>query len=140
VPSKSAMRKATYSVPGAADGQEGEMAVFYFGPGQGGDIKANLDRWEKQFSDIPEGGATRSDRAVGDLQVHSIEITSGTYQNSMAPMAAKGGPQKDQALLGAVVVAPTGKYFFKFTGPKQTVQSNRKAFMAMLDSMKPASR
>src|SRR5262245_40912700 len=43
----SPMRKAQYRVPGP--GGDGECAVFYFGPGQGGDPMANAQRWVGQF-------------------------------------------------------------------------------------------
>src|SRR5215510_5307663 len=43
----SPMRKAQYRVPGP--GGDGECAVFYFGPGQGGDPMANAQRWAGQF-------------------------------------------------------------------------------------------
>src|SRR5437660_1658653 len=44
------MRLATYKVPAAAgDKEAGECGIFYFGPGQGGDVQANIDRWTGQF-------------------------------------------------------------------------------------------
>ena len=45
VPPSSPMRKATYRVPGAAkEGDDAEMAVFYF-KGEGGGTEANIQRW-----------------------------------------------------------------------------------------------
>ena len=41
------MRAATYTTGG--DAEPGEVAVFYFGPGQGGGVQANIDRWIGQF-------------------------------------------------------------------------------------------
>src|SRR3954469_19341734 len=56
VPPKSPMRKASFEVPHAKeDKEDGELAVFYFGPGQGGSIDANVDRWVKQFSGVASG-------------------------------------------------------------------------------------
>jgi len=43
------MRKATYRVP-AKDGEDAEMAVFYF-KGEGGSTEANIQRWIGQFPD-----------------------------------------------------------------------------------------
>ena len=41
-----AMRAATYKIPAnPGDAEDAECAVFYFGPGQGGSIEANLQRW-----------------------------------------------------------------------------------------------
>src|SRR5258708_13344306 len=46
------MRVATYTVPAPPGGETGECAVFAFGPGQGGTVDANVQRWSAQF----EGG------------------------------------------------------------------------------------
>ena len=44
------MRAATYSIPLAA-GDQGiaECVVNYFGPGQGGGVEANIERWVGQM-------------------------------------------------------------------------------------------
>lgn len=131
------MRKATYSVPKAdGDASDGELAVFYFGAGQGGDVEANITRWTGQFSEVAEGSIERSERKVGDIAQHIVEIPDGTYTNTMA-MHGPRTPQPHSALLGAVVEAPTGNYFFKLTGPAKTVQAAKPQFLALLDSVKP---
>jgi hypothetical protein len=133
---KSPMRKATYLVPKApGDEQEGELAVFYFGAGQGGDVEANISRWVAQFSDFEQDSVERSERTVSDMVQHIIEIPQGTYTNRMA-MQGSREPQNGFALLGAVVIAPTGKYFFKMTGPKNTITAAKAPFFALLDSVK----
>jgi hypothetical protein len=133
------MRKATYSIPSADGAAPGELAIFYFGQGQGGDVNANIERWISQFKEVPQGAVQRSERVSNDLKQSLVEIPSGTYTNTMmGPHAAMKAPeQRDFALLGAVVEAPTGKYFFKFTGPKDTVKANREAFFKVLDGIKP---
>lgn len=131
------MRKATYAVPKAeGDTEDAELAVFYFGAGQGGDVEANITRWTGQFADVPEGSIQRTERTVSDVAQHIVEIPAGTYTNSMA-MHGPRTPQKDYALLGAVVQAPTGNYFFKLTGPSKTVKASKDAFYTLLDSIKP---
>jgi hypothetical protein len=133
------MRKATYSVPAAAgDSAPGELAISFFGAGQGGDVEANVTRWVGQFKDVAEGSVSRSERTKDDLKLSLVEVPAGTYSNSMAmgPHGGGGGENKDYALLGAVVEAPSGKYFFKLTGPKATVAANREAFNTVLDSLK----
>lgn len=138
LPPTSPMRKATYRIPAAeGDTEPGELAVFYFGADQGGSVEANLQRWEKQFSGVEEKSVSRSERVVNDLTQHLIEIPSGSYVDSMAAM--RGGssePKANYGLLGAVVEAPTGKYFFKFTGPAKTLKDNRDKFYELLDSMR----
>jgi hypothetical protein len=133
----SPMRKATYQVPRAqGDTEDGELGVFYFGPGQGGGIEANVDRWVKQFKDVPPDRVRREDRKTNGMLTHVIEVDSGTFNaNSMGQ-----GPEKlkkDYALLGAIVEAPSGAYFFKLTGPKKTVSAAKKPFDALIASVKP---
>ena len=139
VPPKNAMRKASYEVPKAkGDTEDGELAVFYFGPGQGGGIDANVDRWVKQFSDVPPGDVKRADREANGLHQHTVDIAHGTFDGGMA-MGAAAGSKKDYALAGAIVEAPSGAYFFKMTGPAKTVAAARVAFLQLLDSVKPGS-
>jgi len=131
------MRKATYSVPRAAgDSEDGELGVFYFGPGQGGGIEANVDRWVKQFKDVPADKVRREDRSAHGLVQHVIQIESGTFN---ANTMGQGGEKLKEkfGLLGAIVEAPSGAYFFKLTGPKATVTGAKKSFYALLDSVKP---
>jgi hypothetical protein len=130
------MRKASYVVPKVgADAEDGELAVFYFGPGQGGGIDANVDRWVKQFTDVPAGDIKRADREANGLHEHTVEITHGTFDAGSMSMAP-GGAKKNYALLGAIVEAPSGAYFFKMTGPARTVAAARPAFIELLDSVK----
>src|SRR5213080_390657 len=49
------MRAATYSVPPApGDRAGGEVVINYFGPGQGGSVDANIERWKSQMQG-PDG-------------------------------------------------------------------------------------
>lgn len=134
---KTAMRQATYQVPRAkGDAEDAELAVFYFGPGEGGGIEPNVERWIKQFSDVKVEQVKRADRNANGLRQHTIEIESGTFSSGMP-----GGPTKPKpgfGLLGAIVEAPSGAYFFKMTGPSATVKSAREAFLKLLDSVKAA--
>lgn len=135
-PRPNPMRKATYVVPRVAgDAEDGEVAVFYFGPGQGGGIEANVDRWVKQFKDVPPDKVKREDRKSNGLLTHVIEIESGTLNANMMGHGAEK-LKKDYGLLVAIVEAPSGAYFFKMTGPKKTVAGSKKAFNALLESVK----
>jgi hypothetical protein len=136
VPPKNAMRKASYEVPHAGkDTEDGELAVFYFGPGQGGGIEQNVDRWVKQFSGVQPSDVKRADRQANGLRQHTVEIAHGTFESGM-PGMGPSGPKKDYALEGAIVEAPSGAYFFKMTGPAATVAAARAAFMQLLDSVR----
>ena len=135
----SPMRKATYVIPHAAsDKEDGELGVFYFGPGQGGGIDANIERWVKQFPDAKLEEVKRADRTVNGLVAHTVEIDSASFN---ANMMGRGDAKlkADYALLGAIVEAPSGAYFFKLTGPRATVAAAKPAFEKLLDSVKSSS-
>ena len=129
------MRKASYKVPKAdGDSEDGELTVFHFGAGQGGGIEANVERWVGQFKGVDKRQVKRSDRSANGLVQHVVEIERGTFSSGMP-----GGPTtpKDNfALLGAIVEAPDGNWFFKLTGPSATVKGAQAEFFALLDSVK----
>jgi hypothetical protein len=134
----SAMRKASYQIPAAAGDAEGaELAVFYFGVGQGGSVDANVQRWVGQFSGVAPASVERSERTVGGLKAHLVEIATGTFTDSMAAM--HGGsvtPKENYSLLGAIVETAVGPYFFKLTGPKKTVAAAKADFNQMLEGVR----
>jgi hypothetical protein len=133
----SSMRVATYRTPAApGDAEGGEVAVFYFGPGQGGGIDANVERWFAQMT--PEAGSkkpSRSQLKVGDIKV-TICAAEGTYTGAMGMGAASAGPEKGFALEGAIAEGPQGAVFFKLTGPKKSVEKARAGFDALVKSLK----
>ena len=55
----SSMRVATYKVPGPKGAEAGEVAVFFFGSGQGGSVDANVERWSRQFEGTPKPERTQ---------------------------------------------------------------------------------
>jgi hypothetical protein len=128
------MRAATYLVPPAkGDAEGGECAVFFFGPGQGGAVDANIQRWVGQF----EGARAPAQKKekLGGFDVTTLEL-EGTYQSSMGgPMGPKT-PKPGFKLLGAIVEGPEGNVFFKLTGPAKTVDAARADFLKMLKALK----
>ncbi|HUA17361.1 MAG TPA: hypothetical protein VMB25_01370 [Bryobacteraceae bacterium] len=136
------MRLATYTIAAAAgDKAGGECGVYYFGPGQGGSVEANLDRWIGQFLQ-GDGKPSRSAAKIETRTVHGLKITSvdvsGAYTGMGGPMAKPGPAVPGYRLLGAIVEGPKGSVFLKFTGPERTVTRNRAAFDRMLASFEPA--
>lgn len=138
-PPANTMRRAQYRVPGP--GGDGQCAVFYFGPGQGGDPEANARRWAQQFTQ-PDGGSSADAMKTERIEVQGIPVlvvrVSGTYQASPM-MGGSGQPEPDWALLGAVVEGPDANWFFKLTGPQSTVSEADGGFMAMLRSVRQGS-
>jgi hypothetical protein len=129
----SAMRVATYAVPAARGGEAGECAVFFFGPGQGGSVDANVERWSKQFEGTPR--PQRSTATVAGLAVTRVQL-AGTYLAPGGPMMQSTGKRTGYRLLGAIVEGPQGNLFFKFTGPAPTVGAAQPDFEALVASLK----
>jgi hypothetical protein len=128
------MRVATYTVPASGgDSEGGECAVFYFGPGQGGGIDENIDRWVGQFEHASQ--PRRSTQAVGDIPVKRVELT-GDYLAPSGPMMQSTGTRSGWMLLGAIAKGPNGNVFFKLTGPRKTLAAARKEFEGLLVSMR----
>jgi len=128
------MRKATYQVPGAAGAAE--VAVFYFGVGQGGDVEANITRWLGQFKDLAPDQAERDQREVHGFSISTVRVKEGTFSSGMP-----GGPtvpQEKYGLNAAVVETPAGPYFFKMTGPSATVDAEEGHFSELLGSVELA--
>ena len=136
----SGMRQAEFYLP-PQEGQKdsASVAVYYFGPNQGGSIEANLDRWVSQVR--PDDGIepVRSEMEANGMTVHIVE-TEGTYTGDMGPMAQNGGQaQENYRLIGAVVEGPQGNVFFKLTGPSWTAAHMAPQFKGMLRNLEQAS-
>jgi len=134
---KSGMRKAQYRLPAApGDKEGGECVVYYFGAGQGGEVKANLDRWAAQFRGWGKAPPKFSEMTAGGFTISRAEV-HGTYTPS--PMSMGGGPdpepKPESMLLGAIVPGPDANWFFKCTGPEKTMEANRARFDALLASL-----
>jgi hypothetical protein len=131
----SSMRRGQYRIPGP--GGDAELAIFYFGAGQGGDATANAQRWAGQFTQ-PGGGDPLEVMKTQTVDVRGTKVllveTTGTYVNTaMSP--ADVGEKPNYALLGAVVPGPDANWFFKMTGPQATVQAQREGFLKLLQSI-----
>ena len=130
----SGMRKAQYRVPGP--GGDAELAVFYFGPGQGGDAMSNATRWANQFTK-EDGSPSVDQMKTRDAEVNGMPVTfvevAGTYTNTMV----SPDPYPGYALLGAIVQGPDANWFFKLTGPSSTIEAARADFEQMIQSAHP---
>jgi hypothetical protein len=128
------MRVATYSIASASsDAEAGECAVFYFGSDQGGNVDMNIARWAAQFEGSPK--TERSSKKVNGLDVSMVKI-GGTFLAPGGPMMQSQGKKEGYRLLGAIVAAPEGSVFFKFTGPGAVVSKAEKDFNGMIDSIR----
>ena len=140
-PPSSRIRKAQYVLSGqGADAEDASLVVFYFGPGQGGSVEANLKRWYGQFKQ-PDGRSSEevarvSKKTVSGMQVTAADV-SGTYAPApMGLMAPVGRPKPNYRLLAAIVESPQGPYFFKLTGPEGTVGYWKGTFDKFIESVR----
>ncbi|MFI5197333.1 MAG: hypothetical protein ACHQJD_01820 [Thermoanaerobaculia bacterium] len=133
----SAMRLATYYLPVfGSDSDRPELAVFWFGPSQGGTVDQNVARWFSQFAAGPGDPApTRSLTRVRSLPV-TLVTAAGSYSAGTG-MGAEPATKSGYALRGAIAEGPNGAVFFKLTGPRRSVAAAGKAFDALVASLKP---
>jgi hypothetical protein len=134
------MRVATYRIaPAKGDTDGAELAVFYFGEGQGGAVDANVKRWLGQFQKADGSAVTEKDARTKKETVNGLAVTTvdvkGTYTGG-GPMMGPSTPKPGHRLLGAIVEGPQGPLFFKLTGPERTVASAEKGFRKLLESVK----
>jgi hypothetical protein len=133
------MRAATYAVPAASgDKEDGECAVFYFGPGQGGGIDDNITRWIGQFEQ-PDGKPSRAAAKIARQPFNGVPVTlidlTGTYTAMAGPMSPSRTMKPGYRLLGAIADSPQGAVFFKLTGPAKTVAGAEPSFQNLLKSI-----
>jgi len=126
------MRLAQAVIP--SDTGDGDMVVFYFGPGGGGGTEANIQRWIGQMG--VEGEPEREEFTVGDgYEVTWVEVYGTLQPSNMG--SGPSEPQPDSRLIGAIVEGPGGPWFFKATGPAATLDAVRDDIRAMLESIEP---
>ena len=138
-PVSSPMRVAQFTLPKAeADIEDAELVIFYFG-GAGGSVEANLERWTNQMLQ-PDGSssadvATTTSFMVGELAVTVLDVP-GIYAAEVRPGSGMRYHKPGFRLKAAVVETPAGPYFFRLTGPEQTVRTWDDGFTSLLDSVR----
>ena len=131
-PPASSMRIAQAAIPGP--GGRGDLVVFYFGPGGGGGVEANIQRWIDQM-EVPAGTSP----APETFEANGYRVTWIDVPGTLKPSTMGTGPTTEQPnsrLLGAVVEGAGGPWFFKATGPDSTISAERDDFLAMLKSVR----
>lgn len=124
----SSMRMAQAKIPGP--GGPGDLVVFYFGPGGGGGVEANIERWVGQM-EVAAGTQPQQET----FDANGYRVTLVDVEGTLLPSTMGTGPetpQPDSRLIGAVVEGPGGPWFFKATGPEATIAAERDNFLAML--------
>lgn len=123
----SGMRKAQLFAGDPKDSaKRAEIVFFHFGPGVGGGVDANIQRWLGQFTpDNPDAKPIIEKADVKGVKLTRVRA-EGTFSSGMP-----GGPTTPlagYALLGIILESPNGDVFIKMTGPGEVVKANAQAF------------
>ena len=120
------MRKGSYAIKG--DGGEADLAITAFPGDVGGDL-ANLNRWRGQIQ-LPPVAQAEFEAATQHLDRNGLHLTV---------VDAVGTGADAKRILGAMVPYSGATWFFKLMGPDAVVAKEKPAFLALLDSIKPAA-
>lgn len=123
-----AMRKGSYTVTGEGDATA-DMSVTSFPGDVGGDL-ANLNRWRGQVKLPPI--------AQADFEANTQHLDRNDLHMTVADLLGTGMSGKPERILGAIVPHNGNTWFFKMQGPDALVAKEKAAFMALLDTVKPA--
>jgi hypothetical protein len=122
----SAMRKATFIIPGASAGEQAELAVTAF-PGDVGGLLANVNRWRGQLQLAPvDAAALHSTLTHLDINTLHVELVE---------LVGPESPERKR-VLGAIVPVKGSTWFFKLSGPDAFVAAKKTEFIGFLQTLK----
>lgn len=132
----SAMRKAQFAIPPSTEGARGgEMAVFHFGAGQGGDAQSNINRWLGQIERDPGEPLVRARHTVNELTITEIGAVGTLRPSTMGTGPTQ--PQPGSMFYGVVVEGgPEGALFIRITGDRTSIEASLPAIAGMIATMK----
>ena len=128
-------RIVTYAVPATSGPDKSECIVYFFGPGQGGTVEANMNRWKSQFTrnGRPSPG-TMSKELVHGITVTMLDI-SGVYAAGGGMAQEGAGPSPDYRMIASVAEGPGGNIFIRFIGPAKSVAAGMDGFRKLVGSL-----
>jgi hypothetical protein len=129
IPPTSPMRAATLQIKVDGSDKPLEAVFYYFGTGQGGDTKANIDRWLGQFASPPQ---SKTEELDANGKKVTLVTATGTYNDGA--MFGPKTPREGYSLLGAIVPGNDAPVFIKLTGPQAAVAKIADAFKALVKS------
>lgn len=136
-PTTSRMRLAQWELSG--DGESAEVVIFYFGPGGGGGVEANLERWYGQFEQ-PDGSRTEDRALVTRREVDGLALTiadiRGTYVAPVRPGARERNDKPSHRMIAVIAEGDGGPWFIRLLGPESTVGAWEESFREFLDSLR----
>jgi hypothetical protein len=136
-------QKAAYRIARTGnDKEDAEVSVLFFGTGAKGDPAPAFKAWLGQFQGDVTKDTKREEIDVKGFKVETLEV-AGTYKIALTPPTAGHNHPPVQMvkehyrLYGCVVKTPDrGNWFFKLTGPDETVQSAKSALRGMLETLR----
>lgn len=137
---KSEMRQLQFKIPASEGSGEGaEFVVYFFGPGQGGTLEANIERWQSQFK-TADGAAVEPE--VTKIGTEALPATlvqlRGGYGRSVG-MGPSDDVLADRMLLAGVIESPEGNLYPQLHGPADVVAAQRESFIAFVQGLRPAA-
>jgi hypothetical protein len=134
----SSMRASQYQLPAAEGDTEGaSLVVYYFGPGEGGSVDANLERWVGQMQ-TPDGRPSREKAKTETTTVNGMKVTlldvSGAYAGGDMGGGGAAQSKPNFRMRAGVIETPKGAYFIKLVGPEKTVSRWDQAFQEFIKS------
>jgi hypothetical protein len=123
-----AMREVTFLA-----GPKGEVECYVtLLAGDGGGLRANLDRWSGQMGQEP-----LSERELAALARVTILGADGVVAEIPRGSDATA-PAEHELLIGALSIQPEQSLFVKMVGPRAAVEAQREAFLELCRSLRSA--
>ncbi len=132
-PPSSSMRIAQFALPASSEG-EAVATVFFFPPGQGGSIQANIDRWIGQVAQ-PDGSSSHDKADVAKRRAGNIEIATLDVSGTIA-LSMMAQPEEGFRMLAMIAATPSGSVVVKTVGPESLIAGQNEAFMKMVESIR----
>lgn len=126
VPLKSDMLLAEFKLQG--DAGPGRLTLS----SAGGGVEANIARWRGQFVPGADDPAAVENEITVDGKPAVVVELYGTFQDGFGG----GGPKPASAMLGAVLPTKASNFFIKLTGPRETINTHKEAFLNFVQSVK----
>ncbi len=141
-PPSSSMRLAEFRIPSSKGGEDANLVLFAFGPGQGGNMIQNVQRWAGQFT--PSQGRNTPvidftmDPNVKALRVSRIMLEGRYAPSAMGPGAPTPEPRDDWMLDGLIIEeGPEGTLFLRLTGPHGLIHEQEEIIEYIASTLSP---
>jgi hypothetical protein len=141
-PVESPARGGQWRIPPLhGEGEGGEVVVFYFGRGIGGDWKTNIEAWIGTMFNA-EGHPAAAEvkhHETGGLKISQV-VLFGAYNQVVSLPGVPPETKSNYGLLGAIIENPQGNIYWRFTGPEKLITANLPLFNKVIDSVTPQEK